>query len=82
VLSAQEIKYMQDFCKSGMREFGYALDDIQLSARDRLSYLFVEWPFNFARMCFWTIKETLGTMKGRTLPARRLVPSKNIVRAS
>lgn len=82
VLSPQEIKYMQDFCKGGMREFGYALDDIQLSARDWLSYLFVDWPFNFARMCFWTIKETFWTMKGRTLPTRRLVPAKNVIQAS
>jgi hypothetical protein len=82
VLSSQEIKYMQDFCKSGMREFGYKLDDIDLSARDRLSYLFVDWPFNFARMAFWTLKETFWGMKGRTLPARRLVPNKEVVQAS
>jgi hypothetical protein len=82
VLSPQEIKYMQDFCKGGMLEFGYALDDVRLSLRDRLSYVFVDWPFNFARMSYWAAKETYLGIKGRTLPARRLVPHKNAVQPS
>jgi len=82
VLSQQEIKYMQDFCRDGMLEFGYALDDIRFSARDWISYLFVDWSFNFARMSFWTAKETFLGIVGRTLPARRLVPQKNIAQAS
>ena len=82
VLSPQEIKYMQDLCKSGMQEFGYELDDIRLSAREQLSYLFVDWIFNFARMSLWTAKETYQGLKGRSLPARRLVPPKNVVQTS
>jgi hypothetical protein len=82
VLSPQEIKYMQDFCKDGMREFGYELDDIRLSARERVSYIFVDWVFNFARMSFWAAKETFWGIKGRTLPARRLVSHKNVVQTS
>ena len=82
VLSPHEIKYMQDFCKDGMRQFGYALDDIRLSPRDWLSYLFADWPFNFARMFFWKLKEAFWSIKGRSLPARRLVPNKKVVQAS
>jgi sulfotransferase family protein len=82
VLSRQEIKYMEDFCRNGMREFGYTQDDIRLSPREQLNYLFVDWPFNFVRMSFWTIKETVWGIKGRRLPARRLVPNKKVVQAS
>ncbi len=82
VLSPQEIKYMQDFCKDGMREFGYELDEVRLSAREQLNYMFVDWMFNFARMSLWTAKEAFWGIKGRSLPARRLVPPKNIVQTS
>ena len=82
VLSPQEIKYMQDFSKDGMREFGYELDDIRLSARQWVNYIVVDWLFNFARMTFWTAKETILGIKGRSLPARRLVPPKNVVQTS
>ena len=82
VLAPQEIKYMQDFSKDGMREFGYELDDIRLSAREWINYIFVDWLFNFARMTLWAAKETLLGFKGRSLPARRLVPPKNAVQTS
>ena len=82
VLSPQEIKYMQDFCKDGMREFGYELDDIQLSGPAWLNYMLADWTFNFARMSFWVVKETILGLKGRTLPARRLVSHKNVMQAS
>jgi hypothetical protein len=82
VLSPREIKYMQDFCRAGMQEFGYELDDVRLSAPDWLSYIFTDWMFNFARMSFWSVKEAMQGLKGRKLPARRLVPHKNAVQAS
>lgn len=82
VLSPQEIKYMQDFCRDGMRQFGYELDEIQLSGRERLQYIFVDWIFNYARMVLWTAKETFWKIVGRPLPARRLVPPKNAVQTS
>ena len=82
VLSPQEIKYMQDFCKGGIEQFGYALDDIRFSFREWVRYIFADWIFNFARMSFWVVKETILGMKRRTLPARRLVTQKNVVEVS
>ncbi|HAW51636.1 MAG TPA: hypothetical protein DCX54_04805 [Flavobacteriales bacterium] len=73
VLSVGEIKFMQDFCKSGMLEFGYKMDEVQMSWKGRLRYLFVDFPLNFLRMLVWSGKELIFDIRGRKLPARRLI---------
>jgi hypothetical protein len=73
---------MQDFCTGGMQQFGYGLDDIRFSSLEWIRYIFTDGMFNFTRMSFWLVKETILGMKRRTLPARRLVSQKNVVEAS
>ena len=78
VLSVEDIKFIQDFCRSGMKQFGYALDNLTLNWRSLLSYLFVDFPLSVFRMALWVAKETYLDLKGRKLPARRLVKN-NVV---
>jgi hypothetical protein len=73
VLSTDDIKFIQDVCKSGMTQFEYPLDDIRLSWKNSVSYVFTSLPANILRMSLWVVKEIRLGLKGRKLPARRLV---------
>jgi sulfotransferase family protein len=73
VLSPAEIAFIQSCCGVGMRAYSYIPDAIHFSITDRLSYTFLDWPINLARMMAWSLKEVLQNTAGRNLPSRRLV---------
>jgi hypothetical protein len=54
---AQEIALMQAVAKTSLERFGYALEPIQFSPRERMQYLFSTWPLNFARLFAWLVIE-------------------------
>jgi hypothetical protein len=73
ILPAEDIKFMQDFCRSGMTQFGYGLDNLPLSGKRLLAYFCVDFPLGVFRMLLWGAKQVFIDIRGRKLPARRLV---------
>ena len=73
VLSMDDIKFIQDVCKSGMLQFGYPLDDVRLPWKASLSYIFTSLPANIVRAFLWSARQIRLGLKARKLPARRLV---------
>jgi hypothetical protein len=73
VLTQQEIAFIQAFAGNDMRTFAYPLDEIHFSLKDRLSYMFLDWPISLLLMAGWTGKEIFENTRGRTVPARRLI---------
>lgn len=73
VLTKPEIAFIQSRAGKKMLALGYPLDPLEFSFEERLAYLCVDWPVNRLRMAAWTAKEMALNLKGRDLPARRLV---------
>ena len=48
-----EISFMQSISRRRLTEYGYTLEPIRFSLRERIQYLFISWPLNFARMLVW-----------------------------
>jgi Sulfotransferase family len=63
VMSKREIAFMQTFAKRDMAAYGYRLEPIRFSLRDRLLLYLVDWPANLAGMIAW-----------RALEAKQLAP--------
>jgi hypothetical protein len=73
VLHPTDIAFIQSLAQKKMSNFGYPVDDLEFSPGERLRFLIFDWPVNFARMLIWIMKETFLNIKGRSLPARRLI---------
>ena len=54
-----EIAFIQQYAKNEMRKFGYELEPIQFSLRERVQYETRTRPSNLARMTVWLIVESL-----------------------
>lgn len=74
VLLPQDIKFIEDFNGRDMLKFGYSLDNLHFAFSEWIAYVFIDLPLNLIRMVGWSMKEGLRSIKGRNLPARRLVP--------
>lgn len=74
VLQPADIAFIQSFTKHEMQHFDYPLEPVDFSSTEKINYLCWDWPVNTLRMAAWSAKNTLMTIKGRSLPARRLVP--------
>lgn len=74
VLPLFDIAFIQSAAKDEMERFGYPLDEIKLSASQKLQYFLLNWPTNTLRMTAWSAKDAILNIKGRSLPARRLLP--------
>ncbi|HWQ14623.1 MAG TPA: sulfotransferase [Roseiflexaceae bacterium] len=72
VLSPRDVLFMQAYAGARMAEFGYQLEPLALSGRDRLLYTFVDWPFNLVRMLGWRAREALRDRLGRS-PAEHTI---------
>ena len=81
VLSRQEIVFIQSHCRNEMLSYDYALDAIDFSLTERVSYWLLDWPVNLVRLLAWTVKDWLQNRTGRKLPLRRLVPEAEAVQA-
>jgi sulfotransferase family protein len=58
-LPPRELAFIQSRAASRMRAYGYELDPVQLSTRDRLLFVTYEWPRQAARMAAWRGLEAL-----------------------
>jgi hypothetical protein len=58
-LSKLEIAFIQQYAKHEMRPFGYELEPIQFSLKERVQYETRTRPANLVRMTVWLIVESL-----------------------
>jgi hypothetical protein len=72
--SGRELAFMQAFAGRDMLAYGYDLEEIQLSFRDRLLLYLIDGPVNLARMVAWRAQE-LVRRKLPARPRRGLVPT-------
>ncbi len=49
----EEIAFIQAAAKHSLERFGYALEPIRLSSRERAQYIFSTWPLNTIRLLAW-----------------------------
>jgi hypothetical protein len=72
-LTPREILFIQLHAGGYMQEFGYTIDEINLSFRDKLRFNFVDRPVDFVRMLGWMARESIRDRVGRKLPEERMV---------
>lgn len=73
VLSSQQLRFMQGVAGGRMWTYGYMHHPARLTVRERLEYALGVWPLNIARMAAWYVMNTVENMRGRSLPAYRIV---------
>lgn len=54
-----EIAFMQSIAGREMIARGYQLEPVRFTGKERLRYLFLDWPLNLARMVIWQSVELL-----------------------
>ena len=59
VVPTRELAFMQAHARRAMQTFGYDLDPIQWTLKERLAYGLRDWPANLVRMRTWQAIETL-----------------------
>lgn len=77
ILDPTDIAFIQSQTFKEMNQYDYALDKLRFSTTEQIQYLAFTWPGNWFRMVAWIIKETMLDIKGRNLPARRLISDSN-----
>lgn len=77
ILQPADIAFIQSLSFKEMNKYGYTLDELDFSTSEYLRYFLLDWPINLIRMLAWTTKETVLDLKGRSLPARRLISNLN-----
>jgi hypothetical protein len=73
ILQPTDIAFIQSMASKEMEPYDYAIDNLDFSFSEQMRYLALDWPINVLRLMAWFAKETFLDMKGRTLPARRLI---------
>jgi hypothetical protein len=75
-LPRHELVFMQLHARRLMRAYGYAPDELDLSAREWAQFVALRWPSQAARMVTWrsveTVQQHLPTLAGRK-PDRRTI---------
>lgn len=74
VLSPRQIAFIQGQAEAEMVEFDYALEEIELSVRDRAHFLLADLPLNQALLLAWRVRTAIRNNRGRRLPDYRIVP--------
>ena len=72
-LTPRWIAFIQAAAGREMKSLDYALDDLQLSARERLLFSAIDLPLNAARLTAWRWREAYLDRAGRPIPESRLV---------
>jgi hypothetical protein len=72
-LTSRWIAFIQAAAGREMRSLDYPLDDINLSARERLLFTAMDLPLNTARLTAWRWREAYLDRVGRPIPESRLV---------
>ncbi len=73
VLSPQQVAFLQLITGRRMPAYGYALDEIKMSAGQRTRFVLLDLPLNLARMLGWYVREAALNRIGRKVPSRRLI---------
>ncbi len=64
VMSRHEIAFMQTYARHDMQAWGYSLEPIQFSLRDRLLFTLIDWPANLAGLIGWHAWGSRQPVKG------------------
>jgi len=72
-LTPRWIAFIQAAVGREMKALDYPLDDLHLSARERLLFTLVDLPLNAARLTAWRWREAYLDQVGRAIPESRLV---------
>lgn len=72
-LTSGEILFIQLYASRLLQVYGYTIEEIDLSFRDRVHFDIIDRPANLARMVSWLIREDIRDRIGRELPERRMV---------
>ncbi|MEM2125342.1 MAG: sulfotransferase [Candidatus Methanosuratincola sp.] len=73
VLSPEEITFIQFFSGDLMKSFGYSLEPVRLSLRQKARYFLFFFPVNFARMLAWMTLTKFQIRRGIKVPSFRLL---------
>jgi len=73
VLSPQQVAFLQLMTGRKMPAYGYSLDEVKLSAGQRIRFVLLDLPLNLARMLGWYTREAALNRIGRKVPSERLV---------
>lgn len=72
----EEIAFMQAVAGKKMVAYGYALESIRFTPRERLKFYSSDWPLNLARMSAWlaveAVQHNFPGQFGRKVPADKL----------
>lgn len=74
VLSNIEIAFIQSLTGEYMRQLGYQLEPISLSAGEKLKYYGFVLPSNLLRMAGWMVLNIIKIKRGEPIPRNRLRP--------
>jgi len=81
ILSPQAIAFIQQAARRQMVAFGYEIEPLPWSLRERLRFALVDWPLNMARLLAWHSREAYYDRTGRILPDRRIVDEPLLVQS-
>lgn len=81
MLSPQAIAFIQTAARRQMLAFGYEIDPLPWSTRERLRFALLEWPLNMARLLAWHSREAYYDRTGRILPDRRIIDEPLLVQS-
>jgi hypothetical protein len=78
VVPSREIAFMQAVAGRRMRTCGYELEPIHWTLAERLRFLAVDCPMNFARMAGWHAKEAARDLAGRRPSAHTILSGRTL----
>ena len=73
VISNRDVAFVQVCARQDMAEFDYPSESVQFSLGDWPFFYLIDLPIRLTRMTGWFALEKFRDMKGRAVPARRLV---------
>lgn len=72
-VSSRELAFMQNYARQEMLAYGYTMQSLRLSLKDRLVLAFVDWPSNMARVAAWHALETLHASFPAQIARKQLI---------
>lgn len=73
VLPPAQVAFIQKTAEAEMQALDYPVDDVHLSARERLRFSFAGYPLDLARLLAWRSRNAFKNRMGRDVPSYRLV---------
>lgn len=81
VLSKRQIAFLQLLCSKEMKTLNYQQEKVELSAREKIVFYFLNVPDNLVRMAAWHLREAFLNIKGRPVPSYRIIAEPETIQA-